>query len=51
MRDTRIFSRDLDRLRLYISESYRGVRCPICSTAHDDARLIHSNLTQHFSLD
>ncbi len=25
----------LDRLRLYISMSYRGARCPICSTMQD----------------
>ncbi len=43
--DTRIFSRELDRLRPYISMSYRGVRCPICSTMQDCAQLVHAKLT------
>jgi hypothetical protein len=46
--DTRIFSRELVRLRLYISKSYRGVRCPICMTMQDDAELVHANLTHQF---
>ena len=45
--DTRIFSRVMDRLRLYISKSYRGVRCPICTTMHNDAELVHAKFTQH----
>jgi hypothetical protein len=43
--DTRIFSRGWDRLRLYISKSYRGVRCAICITVHIDAQLIHAKPT------
>ena len=46
--DTRIFSRELGRLGLYISKSYRGVRCPIRSTVQDCAQLIHAKLT-HWS--
>jgi len=26
--------------------SYRGVRCKICITVHNDAQLFHANLTQ-----
>ena len=29
----------------YISISYRGVRCPICSTMQDDAQLVHAKFT------
>ena len=43
---TRIFSRELDRPWLYISISYRGVRCLICTTAHNDAQPIHAKLPQ-----
>ena len=43
--DTRIFSRGKDRLRLYISKGYRGVRCLICITMQDCAQLIHAKLT------
>jgi hypothetical protein len=43
--DTRIFSRVTERLRSYISESYRDVRCPICITVRDGAQLIHANFT------
>ena len=46
--DTRIFSRELDCLRRYISKSYRGVRCPICSTMQDDAELVHAEFTHDF---
>ena len=45
MLDTRIFSRELDRLRLYISVSYRGARCLICSTMQDGAELVHAIFT------
>jgi hypothetical protein len=45
--DTRIFSRELVRLRLYISMSYRGARCPICSTMQDDVAPVHAKLTQY----
>ena len=45
--DTRIFSRAQDRLGLYISKSYRGVRCPICSTMHNYAELVHAEFTQY----
>ncbi len=38
-------SRELDRLRIYISKSYRGVRFSICITVHDHAQLIHAKLT------
>jgi hypothetical protein len=44
--DTRIFSRATDRLRPYSSKSYRGVRCTIRTTMHNDAQLIHAKLTQ-----
>ena len=44
--DTRIFSREQDRLGLYISKSYRGVGCSICSTMQDCAQLVHAKLTQ-----
>ncbi len=47
--DTRIFSREQDRLRLYISKSCRGVRCLICSTVHNRAQLIHAKLTLKIS--
>jgi hypothetical protein len=46
--DTRIFSRELDRLWLYFSVSYRGVRCPICNKMQDCAQLVHAKLTQGF---
>ena len=48
--DTRIFSRQLDRLGLCISMSYRGVRCPICITMQDCAQPIHAKLTRTGSL-
>ena len=35
---------------LYVSIGYRGVRCPICITVHNDAQLIYANLTQRFVL-
>ena len=43
--DTRIFSREQGRFRLYISKSYRGIRCLNCITVHNDAQLIYANLT------
>ena len=43
--DTRIFSRAPDRFWSYISSSYQGVRCLICSTMHDCAQLVHAKLT------
>ncbi len=30
---------------LCISISYRGARCPICTTVHDNAQLVHAKLT------
>jgi len=48
--NTRIFSRVQDRSRLYISKSYRGVRCPICRTMQHCAQLVHAKLT-HKILD
>jgi len=44
--DTRIFSRELVRLRLGISMSYRGGRCPICSTMQDRAEPVHAKITR-----
>ena len=43
--DTRIFSLSAGCLWLYLSVSYRGVRCLVCITVHNDAQLIHANLT------
>jgi len=48
--DTRIFSLDVENLWLYFSVSYRGARCPICTTVHNEARLIYANLTQRITL-
>jgi hypothetical protein len=45
-RDTRIFSRDSERLRLYFSKSYRDVRYLICMAMQDDAEQVHAKLTQ-----
>ncbi len=44
--NTRIFSRESGRLKLYISKSYRSVRCLNCITAHNDAQQIHAKFTQ-----
>jgi hypothetical protein len=43
--DTQIFSRELVRLRLCISKSYRGARCPICITVQDDTAPVHAKFT------
>ena len=43
--DTRIFSRELVRLRLCNSISYRRARCFICITVHNDAQLSHATFT------
>jgi hypothetical protein len=43
--NTRIFRTLGDLFGLYLSTSYRGVRCLNCSTMHNDAQLIHANLT------
>lgn len=44
--DWRIFSRAEKRFRLFLSMSYRGARCRICSTMHDFAELNHAKFTQ-----
>ncbi len=44
--DTRIFSPLFVGFWLYISISYRGARCPICTTMHNNAQLIHAKLPQ-----
>ena len=44
--DTRIFSRAPDRFWSYISSSYRGVRCLICSTMHDNAEPVYAKFTR-----
>jgi hypothetical protein len=41
----RIFSRVQDRLRLYFSKNYRGVRCRICTTMQNNAQLSHARIT------
>ena len=41
----RLFSRAQDRLRPYISKSYRGARCAICITMQDSAQLVHAKFT------
>ncbi len=45
--DTRIFRTPVEAPRLYLSTSNRSVRCPFCITMHNDAQLIHANLTHH----
>jgi hypothetical protein len=44
--DTRIFSPVFVDFWPYISKSYRGARCPICTTMHNSARLAHANITR-----
>ncbi len=44
--ERRIFSTVLVGLRPYISIRYRGARCLICTTMHNNAGLSHSQLTQ-----
>ena len=43
--DTRIFRTLSSWFCFYISTSYRGVRCSICITTHDDVQLFHANIT------
>ena len=50
MQDTRIFSPTSVSFWLYISKSYRGVRCLICITVQDDAAPVHAKLTHELSL-
>ena len=44
--DTWIFSRAQTRFWLYISISYLGVRCPVCSTVQDFSELSYAKLTR-----
>jgi len=43
--NTRIFRTLLEAHRLYFSVSYRGVRCPTCSTMQYDTIPVHAIVT------